>query len=139
MKQIITLFLVLSSFFVNAQFITSDKIFDILSSNDLPSIKTVLLNNGFEYKLEEKNGVQMNTFKKGNETLSITISNYVFTLTYITNSFENFNQIKSHFKTGDMQYKNSYKNNKYYTNSKMILGINEINKGLAFIIKIKHN
>lgn len=140
MKKILLLsILLLLNLLSQAQNVTSDKIHTLLSYNDLPSIKKLLISDGFVYKLEEKGGIKMNMFKKDNETLTISIENDIYTLVYITDSYNRFNKIKSDYKTDDMVYKSSYKNNDYYVNNEFMLGINDINKVLSFFIKIKHN
>lgn len=142
MKKILILLITISAITSNitAQSISPSKIFEYLASHNLSFIKNDLEKRGFNYKIDKRELATMHLFTKGLETVGVTLSEEqknVFILNYIVNSKEYFNKLVENFKTDDMEYVNSYKNNDYYKNKMMMLGINELNNVITFTIKIK--
>lgn len=116
-----------------SQSLSASKILNFTNSQNIKLISNELKQKGFVLKVRNKGGFTFYDFNKQEEVISITRNDELFMVVYKCN-FSVFQVMKSKLLTPDFVYSYNYKNNDYYENSKMRIGVNNLN-GIISVFK----
>ena len=133
MKHFYFLLLLMASAVYSAQSISASKMLFFVNLQNPSKISTELKKLGFLSSIKDKGEFTMYEYKKGSEYLTITRNDELFMVVYRP-SYSAYSVLKSKLLTGDYVYAYNYKNNDYYENSKMRIGVNELN-GIISLFK----
>lgn len=123
-----------------SQSVTASKILSYLKSQSQIEISKDLVKIGFVFdkKYTEPNLTEYSYNKNGNygiEKFNISFNDELFMIVYKpANSYSSMKEIML---TNDFVYSYSYKNNKYYVNGSMRIGINDTSGIISFFVKLK--
>ncbi len=142
MKNTITLlFILFCSFSVFGQSVSASKILNFLNSQNTTTIGAELKKVGFTFKGKSNfdGNTEYSYYKNGRfglEKFNVTSNDELFSIVYKT-SPEAFQAYKHKLLTNDFEYAYEMRNNKYYENGSMRIGINENSSIISLFVKLK--
>lgn len=142
MKRTITLIIILfCSITVFCQSVSTSKILNFLNIQNITTIGTELKKVGFTFKGKSNfDGYTVYAYNKngryGLEKFNVGFNDELFTIVYKT-SPEAFQAYKLKLLTNDFVYAYEMRNNKYYENENMRIGINENSSIISLFVKLK--
>lgn len=142
MKRTITLLIILfCSISVFSQSVSASKILNFLNNQNTTSIGTELKKVGFTFKGKSNfDGYTEYAYNKngryGLEKFNVTLNDELFSIVYKT-SPEAFQAYKLKLLTNDFEYAYEMRNNKYYENGSIRIGINENSSIISLFVKLK--
>lgn len=142
MKNTITLlFIIFCNCSVFGQSVSASKILNFLNSQNTTTIGAELKKVGFTFKGKSNfDGYTEYAYNKnglyGLEKFNITLNDELFAISYKT-SPEAFQAYKIKLLTNDFVYAYEMRNNKYYENGNMRIGINENSSIISLFVKLK--